>query len=405
MSAFFEAEISNLDLEEPLIAKQMCQMTGCDESLANRLLRKNLNNMSDAINEYYENYVDPFVKATTYVNAVKPNNILKGDDKAEEHDQTPIILIDDDDNGDNDVILCKTTSNSTNNNSNKCSTSQPCSSFFLNVIKPKPLDISTADDHAKDSKKLKRKSDDRSRIKNKKSTIFDMHDELQPKKTALDHTKLCPKSKSLYDSGYCDVCNMVQHQPYLCNSSLFQGNVVDKLDGFQVLRINPNRFFNPDDFYEKEYRIAEGQFLRMQAATLAQLEISSIDLVTNKKLQEKFEEKKMALSNKNKDVQCLLLFHGTPQSNIISILKNNFDLSIITNGRAYGHGVYFSECPEVSLGYSRDRGSLILCQVLRTKKCKEVQKDASNRFWAIVVPDTDLILPKYVINFKLRGQK
>merc|ERR1719342_140266 len=253
-------------------------------------------------------------------------------------------------------------------------------------------------------------------------------------KTILDHTKLCPKSKSLKDSGYCDVCNMVQHQPYLCNSSLFQGNVVDKLDGFQVLRINPNRFFNPDDFYEKEYRIAEGQFLRMQAATTfqhnlgmmnaattyqhqaalminaamvqhPQLEISSIDLVTNRKLQEKFEEKKMALSNKNKDVQCLLLFHGTPQSNIISILKNNFNLSIITNGRAYGHGVYFSECPEVSLGYSRDRGSLILCQVLRTKKCKEVQKDASNRFWAIVVPDTDLILPKYVINFKLRGQK
>ena len=51
------------------------------------------------------------------------------------------------------------------------------------------------------------------------------------------------------------------------------------------------------------------------------------------------------------NVKSLLLFHGTPQRNIDSIIRNNFDLSIRANGRALGDGVYFSEQPEVSLGY------------------------------------------------------
>ena len=84
--------------------------------------------------------------------------------------------------------------------------------------------------------------------------------------------------------------------------------------------------------------------------------------------------------------------------NIEPILKNNFDLSIRTNGRSYGDGVYFSECPEVSLGYSKDLKTLILCKVLLGNNCKEVKRGDS-RCWAIVVPNVDQILPRYVINF------
>ena len=123
---------------------------------------------------------------------------------------------------------------------------------------------------------------------------------------------------------------------------------------------------------------------------------------------------------------CLLLFHGTPQKNVESILKNNFDTSIIANGRACGNGVYFSECPDVSIGYSgritgakkvkgkkvkkqqqqEDQGqqvkattSLILCKVLLGDNSTEHKHGREERCWAIVVPDVDQILPKYVINF------
>ena len=52
------------------------------------------------------------------------------------------------------------------------------------------------------------------------------------------------------------------------------------------------------------------------------------------------------------DVKSLLVFHGTPQQNTMSILRDNFDLSKRVNGRKYGDGVYFSEQPEVSIGYT-----------------------------------------------------
>jgi len=178
-----------------------------------------------------------------------------------------------------------------------------------------------------------------------------------------------------------------------------------EVDGFQIRRIKQKRSYNPNDVTETEFRVAEGHFLRMKAnnSYFYGMEIASIDLVTNRVLEAKFEAKKNELSEAGKEAESLLLFHGTPQSNILSILKENFDPSKMRNGRAYGDGVYFSEQPEVSFGYSTDMRSLILCCVLLTPQCKEVDK-REERFgrkgcWAIVVPEIDLILPKYVINF------
>ena len=70
--------------------------------------------------------------------------------------------------------------------------------------------------------------------------------------------------------------------------------------------------------------------------------IISVDVVKNERLRASFKAKQKELEVKGKG-DSLLLFHGTPQANILSILENNFDLSIITNGRRYGNGVYFSE--------------------------------------------------------------
>ena len=73
-----------------------------------------------------------------------------------------------------------------------------------------------------------------------------------------------------------------------------------------------------------------------------------IDVVKNETIQSRFEKKKAEFSNDGSKVDCLLLFHGTPQQNIHSILHHNFDLGKKVNGRVYGDRVYFSEQPEVS---------------------------------------------------------
>ena len=112
----------------------------------------------------------------------------------------------------------------------------------------------------------------------------------------------------------------------------------------------------------------------------------------------KFESKREEFRSNGINCKTLLVFHGTPQANIERILKNNFDLSKVVDGRTYGDGVYFSEMPEVSLKYSLDMKSLILCLVLPGTNSKEVMK-TKEAAYAVVVPNVDQILPKYVINF------
>merc|ERR1719154_501318 len=132
---------------------------------------------------------------------------------------------------------------------------------------------------------------------------------------------------------FCRKCKEVQHIPFKCSN---QDNIIfDEKDPFKIINILPKRGYDESDPLEKEFRTAESQFLRMNIISKKNYIIKSIDLVHNVELQKKFDEKQAEL-NLQGCGECLLLFHGTPQANILPILKNNFDLSITTNGRAYG---------------------------------------------------------------------
>ena len=110
----------------------------------------------------------------------------------------------------------------------------------------------------------------------------------------------------------------------------------------EVIRVEPKRVLD-EGFLSMQFRLAESQYARMAAETGKQRQkIVSVDVVKNERLRASFKAKQKELEVKGKG-ESLLLFHGTPQANILSILENNFDLSIITNGRSYGNGVYFSE--------------------------------------------------------------
>ena len=273
--------------------------------------------------------------------------------------------------------------------------------------------------------------------------------EVEQKKARAD---LEAEMKSLQDAGVqeastmtiedCPVCHMPQ-MTYDTAANIFHCHRCEKdccrkcwqccptpdqcqkcpPEDFEVINLLPRREFDEEDPMADEYKKAESQFLRMQAkGRHTNLEIQSIDVVRNKILKERFEAKKTQFAmTEGADVKSLLLFHGTPQQNVPSILKDNFDTSKVANGRAYGNGVYFSEQPEVSLGYSRKapaaRGkkrkldevvepttSLILCQVLMSENVREVKHPGMSTCWAIVVPDVDQILPRYVLHLKKAGK-
>ena len=130
-------------------------------------------------------------------------------------------------------------------------------------------------------------------------------------------------------------------------------SVIEAETVVEVTKVFPKREFDEDDPLTDGFRKAEAQFLKMQADGFhMNLCIESVDIVKNKFLQEQFDEKRKELNKTEPNVKSLLLFHGTPQQNIMSILRHNFDLSKRVNGRKYGDGVYFSEKPEASIDFT-----------------------------------------------------
>ena len=151
--------------------------------------------------------------------------------------------------------------------------------------------------------------------------------------------------------------------------------------------------------------------------------ITSVDLHTNPDLMKKFSTKKDKMTKKypgRPESEAILAFHGTKPANIPSIVKNNFNLSLLAqntgNRGFYGAGIYFSEFPSVSIGYGGN-GSVILCEVLPGKSydcpgqmlganlmagydSHRARKDTEGRGHELVIFDVDQILPRYVIHFQ-----
>ena len=167
---------------------------------------------------------------------------------------------------------------------------------------------------------------------------------------------------------------------------------------------------DPKDFH---FRIAESQFLRLKAtgrySGAQNATIKSIDYYVNPALVRKFEimQQRMKMKYGNsKESEYILAFHGTPSRDVMeSIMKENFRLDKIQRA-AYGRGIYFSEFPDVSLGYGQQ---LLLCKVLPGKERQPgsdpqdmesiiVRADEGGRGEMVVIGNVDQILPCYVIN-------
>ena len=102
--------------------------------------------------------------------------------------------------------------------------------------------------------------------------------------------------------------------------------------------------------------------------------LETVVFVKNSKLETKFEEIKAKFKLEGKvdaygNVSELLLFHGTSNESINKIVEHNFCLDQKPDGprnkmTLFGHGIYFSELPGVSLMYGT---GLLLCKVILGK--------------------------------------
>ena len=191
---------------------------------------------------------------------------------------------------------------------------------------------------------------------------------------------------------------------------------------FTVESRKASRSVNFHDPFELYYNFAESHFRRMAVKstpplTAERTTISSIDIVINKELEEKFEATKQNFKSQGIPNQEILAYHGTDKRNIDSILKSNLQLRYAKR-QVYGKGNYFSEFPSVSLEYGD--GGLLLCRILPGKEYIDSSKrdipqgynskkllyinqpgtaEANNANGKmIIIENSDQILPFFVIH-------
>ena len=190
----------------------------------------------------------------------------------------------------------------------------------------------------------------------------------------------------------------------------------DKYQKFQIL---PQREIDLSDPLQVHYRLAEAEFLRMIHRTGYKFKLTSVDYYENSDLVSKFEAKHAEMRRiygVNKESKPVFAFHGTPQRNIEEIMKENFSLAKVKR-TAYGHGIYFSEFPDVSIRYG---DGLILSKVLPGKSyicgsggprdhiqsgydshIVEPDGEHQSKGKMLVIGNPDQILPCYVIHFSM----
>ena len=136
--------------------------------------------------------------------------------------------------------------------------------------------------------------------------------------------------------------------------------------------------------------------------------IQSIDIVKNEALEEAFQRKIREFKLKGIPSDVIFAYHGTPATNLDSILKDNFDLRKAKR-QAYGPGIYFSEYPPTALHYSHPRRHLILCKILPGNQYKGgnmswpgfqsklVQPGKEDYSQMVIINESDQILPCSII--------
>ena len=229
--------------------------------------------------------------------------------------------------------------------------------------------------------------------------------------------------------SFCYFCNRKTHTPFKCRKTTTRVlQAENEMDIFKKLDMSPDEerasirifvmkpkndtnFANPLDIL---YTTAEGTFLRMLKRGGGQgLDRNFIFLIKyyeNDALAERFNESKRRLEAQGITSKERLVFHGTPfKTNVEAIFQDGLLLSKCKRS-LHGHGIYFSEFPEISQVYGHH---LLLCRVLVGRpfiapaggnsnipdgyNSKFVAPDVDGKAQMIVIDKEDQILPAFQI--------
>ncbi len=142
--------------------------------------------------------------------------------------------------------------------------------------------------------------------------------------------------------------------------------------------------------------------------------IVSIDKVKNPRLEEEFQKIKAEIQTKRGQVSEKIVFHGTSEAGMWSIVSEGFKISL--NKRSlYGVGTYCSESASVARTYAQktqyDDNAMLICKMvwgtpvlgkankpINTQNA-DVGVDKLQNPAILVVPYTYAIIPLYAVQF------
>jgi len=196
----------------------------------------------------------------------------------------------------------------------------------------------------------------------------DKEDEIEMKKEGLEFCPFCPftttlETKPEEDNIFicmnndcakdsCRLCKNLAHHPYSCDAVPEAETQKDGKSGElnsepTFYTVYPNgEMLSAEDL---EFQMVQNHFLKNLPKD-SQTEITSVEFVTNPALQQKYEDKKTEFKTNGFPDEEIFAYHGTPPENIKSICKSNLN---VIRRTAHGGGYYFSEHPQLSLGYGR----------------------------------------------------
>ena len=168
------------------------------------------------------------------------------------------------------------------------------------------------------------------------------------------------------------------------------------------------REINFNDRHETLFRFITSHFYTRERLRT----IQSVDIVVNEKLEKAFECKQKEFKSRNIPDRPILAYHGTPPSNFVNIITNNFDKSKLRR-QFHGYGHYFSESPALALPYSYTQTDLIMVKILPGRQYKGPHRvwpqydsklvfpDLHNFSQILVVAEKDQILPCAIIHLNV----
>lgn len=108
-------------------------------------------------------------------------------------------------------------------------------------------------------------------------------------------------------------------------------------------------------------------------------------------------------ANTSQEADELRGFHGTPACNVLAIAKNGFDAGR-RSGQVYGAGEYFAKCPNVSKGYCRGDGYMLVCRLLLGTQASDQRLGDGDHIWVpqmgyYVISSPEQVVPLYIVKF------